>query len=169
MPDNFVLDPRYAAHPDKDGNWWAFPTVVQHNDNYVQLEPSLAMLWNRISGNATSFGKNRPMAESYAAAGYKLSPKPHVIIPETGAAKYYYVEPKPNAKPVLPQTEDAPEGIGLLPANAVNILLRKTLGKAPRIADDRKDLLKETEDTFYGGGNAPAPTPTPTPSKTRAA
>lgn len=33
-----------------------------------------------------------------------------------------------------------------------------------KMFDDRTDLLKDAEDTFYGGGNAPpAPTPTPTP------
>ncbi len=29
--------------------------------------------------------------------------------------------------------------------------------------DDRADLLKDAENTFYGGGQAPMPTPTPTP------
>ncbi len=32
-----------------------------------------------------------------------------------------------------------------------------------KVADGRSDLLKDTENTFYGGGNAPIPTPTPTP------
>ena len=33
-----------------------------------------------------------------------------------------------------------------------------------RLFDDRSDLLRDTENTFYGGGNAPPPpTPTPTP------
>lgn len=32
-----------------------------------------------------------------------------------------------------------------------------------KIADGRSDLLKDAENTFYGGGNAPIPTPTPTP------
>jgi hypothetical protein len=31
-----------------------------------------------------------------------------------------------------------------------------------RRRDDRSDLLKEAEDSFYGGGNAPRPSPTPT-------
>lgn len=31
------------------------------------------------------------------------------------------------------------------------------------LADDRRDLLNDIENTIYGGGNAPAPTPTPTP------
>lgn len=36
----------------------------------------------------------------------------------------------------------------------------------PQASNDRQDLLKDTENTFYGGGhntNTPAPTPTPTP------
>lgn len=116
-----------------------------------------------------------PMEQSYFPAvnpSFKFTDyvpeKSNVLIPQTGAAKYWYVDPRATARPILPQTESAPRGIGLLPANAVNILLRKTLGKAPRIADDRKDLLKDVEDTFYGGGQAPAPTPTPTPAKSRA-
>ncbi len=32
-----------------------------------------------------------------------------------------------------------------------------------RVADGRSDLLKDAENTFYGGGNAPVPSPTPTP------
>ena len=32
-----------------------------------------------------------------------------------------------------------------------------------RLFDDRTDLLRDTENTFYGGGTAPPPTPTPTP------
>lgn len=31
------------------------------------------------------------------------------------------------------------------------------------LAGEKDDLLREIEDTFYGGGNAPRPTPTPTP------
>lgn len=55
-------------------------------------------------------------------------------------------------------------GIGLLPANTPNILKRRILGNAPRLAgNDRKELLDDIEGTFYGGGQAPAPTPTPTP------
>lgn len=33
----------------------------------------------------------------------------------------------------------------------------------PQASNDRQDLLKDTENTFYGGGQAPVPTPTPTP------
>ncbi len=29
------------------------------------------------------------------------------------------------------------------------------------VADDRKDLMRDTDNIFYGGGQAPAPTPTP--------
>ncbi len=31
--------------------------------------------------------------------------------------------------------------------------------------DDRADLLRDADSTFYGGGQAPAPTPTPTPAR----
>lgn len=34
----------------------------------------------------------------------------------------------------------------------------------PRLADDRTDLLRDIDNTIYGGGHAPAPTPTPTPA-----
>lgn len=34
------------------------------------------------------------------------------------------------------------------------------------VQNDRQDLLKETENAFYGGGQSqPTPTPTPTPTK----
>lgn len=33
-----------------------------------------------------------------------------------------------------------------------------------RTTSDQGDLLKETEETFYGGGQAPPPRPTPTPT-----
>lgn len=33
-----------------------------------------------------------------------------------------------------------------------------------KFASERGDLLRDTDNIFYGGGNAPAPTPTPTPS-----
>lgn len=33
----------------------------------------------------------------------------------------------------------------------------------PQASNDRQDLLRETEGTFYGGGQVPIPTPTPTP------
>jgi hypothetical protein len=32
------------------------------------------------------------------------------------------------------------------------------------VGDDRGDLLRDADSTFYGGGNVPAPTPTPTPA-----
>lgn len=43
---------------------------------------------------------------------------------------------------------------------------RDVLGRSPRLADDRKDLLNDIEGTIYGGGHAP-PQPTPTPTPTR--
>ncbi len=36
-----------------------------------------------------------------------------------------------------------------------------------KTASDQSDLLRETEGTFYGGGQAPIPTPTPTPGPNR--
>ncbi len=38
------------------------------------------------------------------------------------------------------------------------------MGTADVGRDDRGDLLKDAENTFYGGGTAPMPTPTPTPT-----
>jgi hypothetical protein len=51
--------------------------------------------------------------------------------------------------------------IGTLGYNAIASLFR---GAQPRFASERGDLLRDTEGTFYGGGNAPIPTPTPTPA-----
>lgn len=88
--------------------------------------------------------------------------KGNVIVPQTGAAPYYYVDPSAQQRAVLPDTQSLPQGIGLLPPNAPNILKRNVLGNAPRLAqDDRKELLRDIDNTIYGGGNAPAPTPTP--------
>jgi hypothetical protein len=53
----------------------------------------------------------------------------------------------------------------LLPKGTPNILMN-TKG-LPRFAGERDDLLKETEDTFYGGGQAPRPTPKPTPKPSK--
>lgn len=63
---------RMAAEVDKEGNWWAFPTIVPHNGNLIQLDNRLAMQWNQLSGEAVPFGKNKPMALNFAQGGYKL-------------------------------------------------------------------------------------------------
>lgn len=39
----------------------------------------------------------------------------------------------------------------------------------PQASNDRADLLRDAENTFYGGGTAPIPTPTPTPQPQRLA
>ncbi len=44
-----------------------------------------------------------------------------------------------------------------------NAMERYQRGTSDVGRDDRADLLKDAENTFYGGGNAPTPTPTPTP------
>lgn len=50
--------------------------------------------------------------------------------------------------------------LGTLGYNAIAGLF----GRRPTLADDRTDLLRDTEDTFYGGGHAvPSPTPSPSP------
>lgn len=88
--------------------------------------------------------------------------QPNVIIPTTGAAPYLYVDPNavhPNDEQLRNQM--LLKQFQLLPPNTPNILMNtKAL---PRFAGERDDLLKDAEDTFYGGGNAPRPTPTPTP------
>lgn len=114
-----------------------------------------------------------------------FSPKNNVIIPTTGAAQYWYVDPRatasPSSMPVThsdleqnalyranpnmfsPPHEDQGQldKIGLLPKNAPIMLNRNVLGNAPRLAqDDRKELLKDIDTAIYGG-SAPAPTPTP--------
>lgn len=95
-------------------------------------------------------------------------PAPNVIIPTTGAAKYFYVDPSApkNFNPIQNFDEqghipDQTEGIGLLPKNAVNVLVKELLGNAPRLADDRSelnDMLNQSPETKFV-----APTPTPTP------
>ena len=52
----------------------------------------------------------------------------------------------------LKRTFTAPQGGSYFPA------VRNLM------ASERGDLLKETESTFYGGGQAPTTTPTPSPS-----
>lgn len=49
------------------------------------------------------------------------------------------------------------------PGPSTENLLGYQMGTADVRRDDRADLLRDAENTFYGGGNAPAPTPTPTP------
>jgi len=49
------------------------------------------------------------------------------------------------------------------PGPSTENLLGYQMGTADVGRDDRADLLRDTENTFYGGGNVPAPTPTPTP------
>ena len=49
------------------------------------------------------------------------------------------------------------------PGPSTENLLGYAMGTADVGRDDRGDLLRDAENTFYGGGNAPAPTPTPTP------
>ena len=96
-----------------------------------------------------------------------LLQQPNVILPTTGAAPYLYVDP--NAGQVHEQQLNNLQMLKqfqLLPPDAQKILMNtKAL---PRFAGERDDLLKDTEDTFYGGGHGqPRPTPTPTPQPTR--
>ncbi len=97
-----------------------------------------------------------------------LRPKNNVIVPQIGAAPYLHVDPRAQQFNPMQQAPVPAEGIGLLPQNAPIMLQRKGLGNAPRLADsndDRKALLRDIDNTIYGGGNAPVPTPTPTPSR----
>ncbi len=48
------------------------------------------------------------------------------------------------------------------PGPSTENMLGYQMGTSDVRRDDRADLLRETENTFYGGGQAPMPTPTPT-------
>jgi hypothetical protein len=113
--------------------------------------------------------------------GALLRQNPNVLVPSTGAGKFMYVDPR--ARPYDPmsayqdeQGHDAAylqkindqellRKLQLLPQNYPNLLMKAAMGNAPRLADDRGDLMRDTENTFYGGGHAPPPSPTPTPPK----
>jgi hypothetical protein len=98
-----------------------------------------------------------------------LLTRPNVIIPSTGAAQYMYVDPKANNQGNDParleqiKNQMMLKQFQLLPPDAQKILMNR--GALPRFADDRGDLMRDTENTFYGGGHAPPPSPTPTPPK----
>ncbi len=49
------------------------------------------------------------------------------------------------------------------PGPSTENMLGYQMGTANVGRDDRADLLRDAENTFYGGGQAPMPTPTPTP------
>jgi hypothetical protein len=86
---------------------------------------------------------------------------PNVIIPTTGAAKYWYVDPRATVQPVLPDATD--ERTGIVPVGQ-NPQVSNIPIQGVRLADDRSDLLRDTDNIFYGGGQAPAPTSTPRPT-----
>jgi hypothetical protein len=101
--------------------------------------------------------------------GALLQQNPNVIIPSTGAAQYMYVDPRANNQGNDParleqiKNQMMLKQFQLLPPDAQKILMNR--GALPRFADDRGDLMRDTENTFYGGGHAPPPSPTPTPPK----
>lgn len=64
---------RMAAEVDANGNWFAFPTIVQlpsgklHQfDNHQD-----AMKYNQQIGDAVHFGPDKDSALAFAAGGYK--------------------------------------------------------------------------------------------------
>jgi len=50
------------------------------------------------------------------------------------------------------------------PGPSTENLLGYQMGTADVRRDDRGDLLRDADNTFYGGGHVPVPTPTPTPT-----
>src|SRR4030095_3260362 len=62
-------------------------------------------------------------------------------------------------KKLLPRVHAYARGTG-------RVSIRDLTGLWPFLADDRGDLLKEAEETFYGGGHVARPTPTPSPVPT---
>jgi hypothetical protein len=81
--------------------------------------------------------------------------RPNVIIPQTGAAPYLYVDPRvPNAVP----PDELQKRLQLLPENSPLLLMKRKA--PPRLAGERDDLLRDIDNAIYG---QPVPTPTPTP------
>ncbi len=104
---------------------------------------------------------------------YGPSRNNRTLIPQTGAAKYWYVDPSAGRQNFNPMeyydnqghNELEMKNLGLLPANTPIILKRNVLGKAPRLADrdELNDMLNQSPETQFLGKQKPTPTPTPAP------
>jgi len=72
--DGSISTHRMAAEVDEDGNWFAFPTIVQFPDGTLHRfkDTFQAMKYNLRTGNFLPFGKNKKDALKYAEGGYKL-------------------------------------------------------------------------------------------------
>lgn len=78
----------------------------------------------------------------------------------------------PSNEPIFPNIPglSAAYGFGRAAYSAfpaINRYIQSLFGGVkPKLASERGDLLRDTDNIFYGGGNAPVPSPTPTPSPT---
>lgn len=71
--DGTISTHKMSAERDEEGNWYAFPTIVQLPDGslYEFKDVSSAMSYNLRTKNFKSFGKNKDKALEYARGGYK--------------------------------------------------------------------------------------------------
>jgi hypothetical protein len=56
---------------EKDGDYYAAPTVVQTPNGLVNMNPFDAFQWNLARGEAVNFGHDKKRAESFAEGAYK--------------------------------------------------------------------------------------------------
>lgn len=128
-------------------------------------------------GVAGPYGEaNKPPGEEMIAGpvGEYQPPTVAFVAPPTGLEKGAGGIPQPSPPPTATPTatpirQPVHEAVGA----ALNFLFKKGAPfgtPPPQASNDRRDLLRETEETFYGGGQAPpVPTPTPTPDAQRLA
>lgn len=71
--DGSISTHRMAAEVDENGDWYAFPTVVEMPDGSLhQFDNNYdAFDYNKLTGNVKSFGKDKESALKYAEGGYK--------------------------------------------------------------------------------------------------
>lgn len=88
------------------------------------------------------------------AGGPQANPTPQGVQPSVFGITKFENAPTPTpagTPPAIPFPTATPANVGVGPLSR------------PLAQNDRADLLRDAENTFYGGGTAPVPTPTPTP------
>jgi hypothetical protein len=71
--DGSISTHRMAVEVDENGDWAAFPTIVQMPDGKLKQfeDPFEAMKYNRSVGNTKEFGRDKDSAMKWGAGGYK--------------------------------------------------------------------------------------------------
>ena len=71
--DGSVSTHLMAVEVDKNGDWAAFPTIVQMPDGKLKKfeDPFEALQYNRSIGNTKEFGSDKEAAIIYGQGGYK--------------------------------------------------------------------------------------------------